>query len=128
MTRFQSRIAVFAFAIWALPQTAEAHHSLAAFDQTKQIVVEGTVKEFAFANPHSHMVIEERQADGKTKEWEMETGGPAVLFRYNIKADTFKAGEHVTVTAHPLRNGEPVGGLIRVIKADGTTFLLEMAK
>ncbi len=112
----------------ALAPAAEAHHSLAAFDHTKQVVIDGVVKTFAFANPHSKLVVVEKQPDGSTKDWQIETGGPAVLFRYNVKADTFAVGDRVTVTVHPHRTDTTSAALMRVVKADGATFMLENAK
>ena len=126
MPRLRLAVAVVAGLCWT--QAAQAHHSLAAFDHTKQIVIDGVVKSFAFANPHSKLVLVEKQADGSTKDWQIETGGPAVLFRYNVKADTFAVGDHVTVTAHPHRMDATAAALMRAVKADGTTFMLENAK
>jgi hypothetical protein len=107
--------------------SAQAHHSLAAFDHDKQIVIDGVVKSFEFANPHSRLIVVERLADGATAEWHFETAGPSVLFRYNLTSQTLATGEHITVTAHPQRNDPKGGAIMRLVKPDGTTFMLENA-
>jgi len=40
-------------AAFALSVPASAHHSFAMFDATKDVTVQGQVKEFEWTNPHS---------------------------------------------------------------------------
>ena len=46
-----------------------AHHSFAMFDTSKQVDVSGTVKDFQYTNPHSWLIVEAPQSDGKVVEW-----------------------------------------------------------
>ena len=49
--------AVAALALIGAPQIASAHHSFAAFDNSKTITVSGTIREFQWTNPHSWIQI-----------------------------------------------------------------------
>ena len=51
---------------------ALAHHSFAMFDSGQHKLVEGTVTEWNYNNPHSWLVIEAPGADGKMTTWSFE--------------------------------------------------------
>lgn len=98
---------------------AQAHHSFAMFDMTKEVTVKGTVKRFQWTNPHSYIQLVAKDASGKDVEWSMEMGAPMYLYARGWRPSSLKAGMVVTVTLNPLRNGKP-GGVVRdVTTADG---------
>src|SRR5690242_1932663 len=45
---------------------AEAHHSRALYDTTQEVVIEGTVTNLEWRNPHASMTVETKSADGTT--------------------------------------------------------------
>ena len=45
--------------------TAFGHHAFSMFDQKKQVLLEGEIKEFQWANPHVWVQILVKGADGK---------------------------------------------------------------
>jgi hypothetical protein len=47
---------------------AFAHHSFAMFDGEKTKVLEGTVKEFQWTNPHSWIVLTVHNAEGQPEQ------------------------------------------------------------
>ena len=47
------KAAILSFLMLAIVPALQAHHAPAVFDQTRTIVVEGTVTEFVWSNPHS---------------------------------------------------------------------------
>src|SRR5262252_9406007 len=102
--------------------SALAHHSAAGIDRTKSVTVEGTVKEFKWANPHSWLEVEVKNAKGATDVWNFEMNPPAYLVRSGWKSSSVKAGDKVKVTARPLINGDPGGILVSVTLADGKTL------
>src|SRR5438093_13661091 len=57
--------------------SAYAHHSAAGIDQTKSVTVEGTVKQFKWANPHSWIEIEAPNSKGVTEIWNLEMNPPS---------------------------------------------------
>src|ERR1700682_1219322 len=75
--------------------TARAHHNAAGIDRNKTVTVEGTVKEFKWANPHSWVEIEVVNSKGGTDVWNFEMNPPAYLVRNGWKSTSVKAGDKV---------------------------------
>lgn len=99
---------------------ALAHHSSALFDGGKEVVVEGTVKDFQYTNPHSWLLVEAVDTAGKQFQWSFEAEGPSTLLRSGIKKSSLRPGDRVTVRGHPLKDGRAGGVIISVTKHDGT--------
>lgn len=99
-----------ALAVLAAGGSASAHHSFAMFDQTRQVSVNGVVKEFQWTNPHAF--IELADTDGKT--WSIEMNSPNNLLRQGWKRTALKVGDKVTVVFNPLRDGK-AGGLFNAV-------------
>ena len=99
--------------------SAYAHHSATGVDQTKTVVQEGIVKQFKWANPHSWLEIEVRNAKGESEIWNLEMTSPTFLIRQGWKATTVKAGDKVKFSARPMRNGDPGGLFVNITLADG---------
>ena len=51
-------VGCFAAGALAIACAALAHHSFAMFDQSKQIPLKGTVREFQWTNPHAWIHID----------------------------------------------------------------------
>ena len=99
-----------------------AHHSFAMFDLGKDVIVEAVIKEVQFTNPHVWLQILVKDDKGVETEWSIESGAPGMMLRNGWKPSTLKAGDKVTLTMHPLRNGKPGGSLVRVKVPDGRTL------
>ena len=99
---------------------ALAHHSGTMFDQTTELELKGTVKEFQYTAPHSWIQLLVMGDDGQAVEWSVETAAPIVLLRRGIKPSSLQPGDAITVKAHPLKDGAPGAEMVEVIKADGT--------
>ena len=50
----------------------EAHHSRALYDTTKEVVIEGTVAELEWRNPHVSLTVETKSADGTAVRRDIE--------------------------------------------------------
>ena len=74
-----------------------AHHSMAGFDRTKQVTLEGTVQDFRWENPHSSIEIDVPDKDGKMVRWQIEMTAPAYLVRQGWKRTSIKKGDKVVV-------------------------------
>jgi hypothetical protein len=101
----------------ALP--AMSHHSTTAYDHSKTIVLNGTVKEFQWTNPHSWVQLLVSDAQGKTTEWSIETGAPNLNIRHGWTRTTLKPGDKVTLTIYPHRDGGAHGSLAFAKLPDG---------
>jgi hypothetical protein len=108
-----------ALAFAAAAGTALAHHSYGMFDLTKQVSITGTVREFQWTNPHVFIEVVAQGPGGAPMEYSVEGTAPGVLRRAGWRFDTLKAGEKVTVSMSPLRDGRPGGLLLHVIGEDG---------
>ena len=105
---------------FALP--ALAHHSFAMFDQTRQVSLKGTVREFQWTNPHAFIRVEVAEGDD-SGIWDIELNSPNNLKRQGWNSSIVKAGDKVTLVANPLRDLTHKGGLfIAVTLPDGTVL------
>ena len=100
-----------------------AHHSFAMFDQTREVTLVGTVKEFQWTNPHSFIHVEV-PAGANSGTWDIELNSPNNLKRQGWRPDSIKAGDKVTLRANPLRDlSDHKGGLfVAITLPDGTTL------
>jgi hypothetical protein len=79
---------------------AAAHHSFAAFDFERNVILTGTVKEFQWTNPHAWIEVLVPDGD-EQRQWSIEAG---------------------SLVMHPLRSGDTIGSLVSVTLADGTVL------
>ena len=98
---------------------ATAHHSTAEFDYSKQLTIEGKVKEVQWTNPHSYIQLLVTDADGKLLEWSVEIGSPSLNINLGWRKNSVVAGDEVTMLLSPARNGSPYGTLRLLTFADG---------
>src|SRR5438132_11185347 len=83
-----------------------AHHSFAMFDQTKQIMLTGSVTLFEWTNPHAYIEIVVSDENGVTKHWRVELGSPSIMMLSGWKYKGLKHGDTSTVKITALRGGK----------------------
>jgi hypothetical protein len=83
----------------AFTAPALAHHSFAMFDAQKTVTLQGTVKEFEWVNLHVGM-----------------------------RADSVKAGDVVSVTFHPMKDGTRGGQFIQAVLPGGKEVIRANAR
>ena len=106
---------------WCAP-AAWAHHSFAMFDMSKNLTLEGTVKDFQWTNPHVWIdLVVTDPASGQPVVWAVECNSTAVLGRSGWKRDSIKAGDKISLTIHPLKQGTN-GGTLLSASVDGQTI------
>ncbi len=106
-------------AVMGLTSPAFAHHSGAMFDASKKVDVSGTIIDFNWSNPHANFKVSVEKPGGGSEVWAVEMNSPNNLVRDGWKRTTLKAGDKVTVTVRPLRDGTPGGQYVSIILADG---------
>ncbi len=99
--------------------TAQAHHSFAMFDRTRDVTVSGTVRQFQWANPHAYIQLTTRNAAGTEVEYSLEMGSPMYLYARGWRPRTLRPGAQVRVRINPLRNGSPGGVVLDVTTPEG---------
>ena len=113
--------------IAALP--VAAHHSTAAFDNSRVVKLEGTITQFRWINPHASIEIDAKSegydADGV---WTVEMTAPNVLINEGWTRTALQVGDKVTMYVNPLRNqvvlndGSTGGLYVGVVLKDGKTL------
>jgi hypothetical protein len=98
---------------------AQAHHSMAMFDQSKEVTLTGKVRVFQWTNPHCYIQLMVPDANGKDVEWSLEMGAPMYLYANGWRPKTLKPGDTLSVTINPLRDGKPGGVILTATMADG---------
>jgi hypothetical protein len=106
---------------------AMAHHSPAPlYDMSQQVVLEGTITEVEWRNPHVYLTIEMSGPDGNTITQLIETAAISDLRAAGLTQTSLALGERVSVLAMPSRRG--VGNRafgLSVTTADGTALPLQ---
>ena len=97
----------------------QAHHSTAAYDTKTVTLKNAIVKKLAWANPHSVLSFDVKDARGRVVTWAAESGSPSALSRMGWHRNAVKAGDVITVELFPAKNGAHVARLARIVLADG---------
>jgi hypothetical protein len=100
----------------------QAHHGTASFDIDKEITLKGTVTEWTWSNPHCFLKFETKDDAGTVRNWAVETQNPTDMTKRGWSRTSFKAGDEVTVTLQPVKNGAPIGRIRSVVLPNGTTL------
>ena len=99
-----------------------AHHSAAMFDEKKTVTVEGEVKEFQLTNPHSWLIVNVKEKDGKVVTWGFEAEGPSTLARAGIRPSDLRPGTRLKISGNPMKDGTRAAIWVNAVRADGKTF------
>lgn len=102
---------------------AQAHHSLAGYDQGRNVGVEGVVDEFRFANPHPFLMVAVTTPAGGRQIWRMEMDNLYELDELGISKTTFRPGDRVTASGWPDRTEARAIYLLKLDRAsDGLRY------
>lgn len=123
LTRFLALPGAALAAVFLAP--AAAHHSFEAlYDDGKLVTIDGTVREFQFVNPHALVAVDAADEHGGVRQWRVEIDGRRSLQNFGWTAATLLPGEHVRITGHPGRDGEPRMFFVKVVRGDGSEIVL----
>ena len=96
-----------------------AHHGNASYEN-KTVTIKGKVAQWLWTNPHSFLIVDVADENGKVVRWICENNAPSTLVNFGFTAKTFKAGDEVTVVLSAVaKNGTPAGRISKTILADG---------
>ena len=110
------RIPVIVVAAVLVAAAAYAHHSFAGTYIEGQLVkLEGDVVEFNIRNPHSFIVIEVTEKDGKKVKWGGEWGGVTQLSQGGVTRFTLEVGDHLIMEGAPPRDSSDKKILVRKV-------------
>lgn len=93
-----------------------AHHGDAGRYEEKLTLLNGTLVEVQFINPHSIIVFDVTE-HGKLVRWRGELGTPGALSRqFGWTKSTLKAGDKITLIGRRLKSGLPYLNLTEMAK------------
>jgi len=115
-------IGLAALGLASLAGPAFAHHSGAMFDAAKTDTFTGVIKELQWTNPHGWVIAVIPGADGKPQEWGFELSAINIISRKGWSHDAVKPGDHVTITAHPMRDGTKAGMMLTLTLPNGSVL------
>jgi hypothetical protein len=99
---------------------AQAHHSVAMYDNDNLITLEGNVTRVEWTSPHVFVYFSTTGDDGTAVEWSVELDPPVLLRRYGWRQATVQVGNSLTFTGAPAKSGAPAmrGAIVEL--EDGT--------
>ena len=91
-----------------------AHHGDAGRYDESPFVITGTIVEIRLTNPHSIMVFDVTDANGKTVRWQGEmTGGQQIVRQFGWTKESPKVGDKITLTGRRVKTGAPYMNLAK---------------
>jgi hypothetical protein len=84
---------------------ALAHHSMAMFDTSKEILIKGKVVRFEWKNPHMYLIVETVGEDGKRQLIQGEGLAITQALVDGLHQEDLPVGAQVVVRANPNRSG-----------------------
>jgi len=106
---------VLALSLCFSPAVLLAHHGSALYDTSKRITVQAVVTDWLWANPHCLLEFDVKDDKGSTVHWNAEVSNPQDMAAQGWSKRMFKAGDQVTLTIIPAKNGEPIGRIVEVV-------------
>lgn len=102
----------------------QAHHAPTEYDFQKVVVLEGTLVEVKWRNPHVRILMQKGlDAAQRPVIVDIEGGALSVLRRTNATPDGLHVGDKVRVAGHPSRRGEGRLLGLSLLQADGKELL-----
>ena len=119
--KVQVSAVLLAACVLIIGMSLEAHHSFGAeYDANKPITVKGIITKVEWSNPHCHIYLDIKEANGEVKNWKFEGYPPNVLARTGFKKDvTLKVGDTLTIFAWQARSGPGLAHARELTLANG---------
>ena len=100
-------LATVSLALLFSTASLQAHHSFSAtYDGNKPITLRGTIVKMGWQNPHAHLYVDVKNADGKVVTWEVESAGPTTLMKQGLRKEDF-VGAEVVIKGFLAKDGTP---------------------
>src|SRR5262245_41003881 len=98
-----TRAACFLAAAFAMPLMA--HHSIAEYDNSKVVTLNGAVTSVDWRNPHVHIHVDVPDAQGHVINWNLETWGLGQLAVRGLTNGFIKPGDRVRADVYLAKDG-----------------------
>jgi hypothetical protein len=100
--------------------SASAHHGNAAYADEITEFKQARVTKYAWANPHTLINFDAKDAKGNVVHMVVETAAPQALRLIGWANTSLMPGDVITVRMYVAKNGNPAGRLQKIILADGS--------
>jgi hypothetical protein len=110
---------VLLFGLAILCEPLLAHHGAVGYDYTvPRKTLKGTVQQFTWQNPHTLLLLDVKDDQGKVVVWTLELNNPGNLVELGWNHSSLKPGDEITVTFNPAKN-KPNGICVDILFPDG---------
>lgn len=108
MTKTSLVVLAVAAGLLIVSRPTSAHHSMAMYDQTREITLTGTVTEFRLTNPHIQILFDVKTDQGNVEHWSSIGDNPVNLRRKGWNRNTIKPNDQITISGYPAKEGRPL--------------------
>jgi Family of unknown function (DUF6152) len=119
------RLSALVVGLFAVCVPLLAHHGSSVYDGKKLTTLRGTVVEYKFMNPHTELVLDVKDANGKIQRWTTEATSLVTMSRLGWTKNMFKAGDQITVTGNATKNGSFAMRLRTVVAPTGKEYTID---
>ena len=116
--------AVVTLALFALPITLRAHHSMSEFDREVTLELEGEIVDVSWTNPHVLLWLSTTDENGTEAVWELESNAVSAQRRRGLTGDLVEVGQRVRVAGSPSTRRDAYLQVQNVLLPDGVELLM----
>ena len=107
-------------ALLLLAAPVAAHHGWQFdYDDKKPVSVKGTVTKIEWTNPHIHIYVDSKDANGQVKPWNFEMASPLALQRGGWSPKSLQVGQEITVGGYGGKSIQERAIVSSITTADG---------
>jgi hypothetical protein len=103
------RTSVLAIGLLTVSSAVFAHHGSSVYDLKKTTILNGTITNFEWDNPHCLIHIDVKADNGAIERWTLELPSPFTMNRKGWTKDSLKTGDQAMVETHRAKNGATEG-------------------
>ncbi len=104
---------------------AGAHHSTNLyFDRGDVIEIAGTLTQVEWRNPHTLLIVETTEEDGRQISWQVESRAASQLIRAGLTPDAFQVGEQTRIAGFRGRSDPTAIFLTNILLVDGRELVV----
>ena len=95
------------------------------YDSTKLTTFKGTVTEFQFMNPHTEILFDVADTNGKVEKWTAEAPSLTTMSRIGWNKTLFKPGDQITFIGNLAKSGSHIMRLRKVVFPNGKETVMD---